>query len=53
MNGFEVSVIATLVVGLVVDVVSSAIEHQDEWIQIDSIVDDVADSLNETGLTVD
>lgn len=51
--GVQIAVMAGTVVGIAVDAVFSAIEHNDEWIQIDSIVDDAADSLNETGLTDD
>lgn len=51
--GVQIAVVTATALGIAVDAVFSAIEHNDDWIQIDSIVDDVADSLNETGLTVD
>ena len=50
---FEAVVLTVTALGIATDVVISAIEYNDEWIQIDSIVDDVADSLNETGLTIE
>lgn len=48
---FELLVSALTVAGITANIVEQAIEDNAEWIAIDSIVDDAAASLNESGLT--
>lgn len=48
---FEALVGTLTVVGIAHSVIERAIEEGDEWIALDSIGADAAESLNESGLT--
>ena len=49
----EILVSALTVTGIAANIIEQAIEDNAEWIALDSIVDDAAASLNESGLTDD